>query len=58
MKMATTMETVSAMAPFMGGTILFGFVLSVMLLKERSTMKAFLGMITIFLGILLVAVWA
>lgn len=54
---AVEMETASAIAPFSGGTILFGFILSVALLGERPTKKAFLGLMMMFVGMLLVMVW-
>lgn len=49
-------EKASTLGPLMGGTILFGFLLSVFLLKEHSTKKAILGTAFILGGIFLVAI--
>lgn len=54
---ALSMETATLIAPFVGATMLFGFILSVPFLGERPTKGAFLGTILIFLGILLVTIW-
>ncbi len=46
-------EQVSALAPLTATTILFGFVLSLILARERPTHRAFLGTGVIFLGVFL-----
>lgn len=52
---ALSMENASVLAPVTGGTILFGFILSVIFLEESPTRKALGGMLAIFSGILLMA---
>ncbi len=53
---ALSMEEASTLAPVTGGTILFGFLLSVIFLDETPTKKAIIGMASIFSGIILMAV--
>ncbi len=50
---ALTMEEASTLAPVTGGTILFGFLLSITFLDETPNKKAILGMMSIFIGIIL-----
>lgn len=50
---ALTLEAASKLAPITGSTVLFGFLLSVVILEERPTKRAFLGAIAIFGGILI-----
>lgn len=48
---ALGMEKASVLSPIYGTVIPFGFLLSVLLLKERPTKKAILGMVIIFVGV-------
>lgn len=50
---ALTMEEASTLAPVTGGTILFGFLLSITFLDETPTKKAVIGMTSILGGIIL-----
>lgn len=52
---ALTYEEASTLAPVTGSTILFGFTLSIIFLGETPTKKAILGMLSIFGGIILMA---
>lgn len=53
---ALRIEKASTLAPITGATIFFGFLLSVLLLKERPTKKSILGTIFIISGIVLIAI--
>lgn len=50
---ALSMEEASTLAPVTGGTILFGFLLSITFLDETPTKKAVIGMVSILGGIIL-----
>lgn len=50
---ALSMEKASTLAPVTGGTVLFGFIFSVILLDESPTKEAVIGMLAIFSGIVL-----
>lgn len=52
---ALGMEGVSTLAPITASTILFGFLLSLILVRERPTRRAVLGMGLTFLGVSLAA---
>lgn len=54
--LALQIETASTLGPLMGGTILFGFLLSIFLLKERTTKKAILGTAFILGGVFLIMI--
>lgn len=53
---ALEIEEASVLSPTYGTVIPFGFLLSVLLLKERPTKKSILGMVTVFTGVLLATV--
>ena len=52
---ALRIEKASVLAPVLGTLIPFGFLLSVLLLKERPSKKAILGMFIVFFSVVLVA---
>lgn len=53
---ALEMEKASVLSPIYGAVIPFGFLLSILLVKERPAKKAILGMIIVFAGVLLATV--
>lgn len=53
---ALNIETASAIAPFCGGKIFFGYILGILLLKEKPTKKSILGTLMIILGILVITI--
>lgn len=53
---ALKMTSASAIAPFLGGKVAFGFLFSILILKEKSTKKAILGMLSILAGIIIVTI--
>lgn len=53
---ALNIETASAIAPFGGGKIFFGYILGILLLKEKPTKKSILGTLMIILGILVITI--
>ena len=52
---ALRIEKASVLAPVLGALIPFGFLLSVLLLKERPSKKAIFGMLIVFLSVVLVS---
>ncbi|MEM2874515.1 MAG: DMT family transporter [Candidatus Hadarchaeales archaeon] len=52
---AMELERVAALTPLMSTTILFGFILSVLMVRERPTIRAVIGMILVFAGVLVAA---
>jgi len=54
---ALGLEDASVVAPFQSGKILFGFLLSIVLVGEKPSRKAYIGTGLILLGILMVTVW-
>lgn len=54
---ALGMEDASVVAPFQSGKILFGFLLSILLIGEKPSRKAYIGTGLILLGILMVTIW-
>ncbi len=52
---ALRIEKASVLAPVLGTLIPFGFLLSVLLLKERPSKKAIFGMLIVFFSVVLVA---
>lgn len=52
--MALKIEQASTLAPFIGATVLFGFLLSILILTECPSKKAVLGTVFISLGLALV----
>lgn len=54
---ALGMEPASVVSPFQGGKILFGFLLSILIIGEKPSRKAFLGTGLILLGVLMVTLW-
>lgn len=52
---ALSMEEASALAPITGATVFFGFIFSVIILGEKPTRAAILGMLAILAGIVLMA---
>lgn len=52
---ALKLEKASVLAPVLGTLIPFGFLLSVLLLKEKPSKKAIFGMLIVFLGVVLVS---
>jgi len=54
--LALRMEKASTLSPLYGCTILFGFILSVLILGERPSKSAILGMIFILIGVSLATV--
>ena len=53
---ALSIEKASTLAPLMGGTIFFGFLLSVLSLKERPTSESILGTALILGGVTLTSI--
>jgi len=53
---ALKMEQASVLAPIAGCVVPFGFLLSVLLLGERPSARAVIGMTAVFLGVLLAAI--
>ncbi|KXB09023.1 hypothetical protein AKJ46_01075, partial [candidate division MSBL1 archaeon SCGC-AAA833K04] len=49
-------EGASVLAPITGTTVLFGFLLSILVLGEKPTRKSILGMLLIFSGILIMII--
>lgn len=52
---AIELERVTALTPLMSTTILFGFILSVVMVKEKPTMRAIAGMALVFAGMVAAA---
>lgn len=50
---ALQLENVSSLAPFTSATIPFGFILSILLVRERPSWKCAIGMVLVFLGVIL-----
>jgi len=53
---AMEVERVSALTPLISTTILFGFLLSIIMARERPTWRAVCGMVLIFAGVFLAAI--
>jgi drug/metabolite transporter (DMT)-like permease len=53
---ALRMEKASVLSPVLGTLIPFGFLLTVFLLKERPSRRAYFGMVIIFLSVVLVSI--
>lgn len=53
---ALKMISASTIAPFLGGKVAFGFIFSILILRERATKKAILGMFSVLAGIILVTI--
>jgi uncharacterized membrane protein len=52
---ALGMAKVTALAPFTSALIPFGFIMSILIIRERPTRKSVAGMVVIFLGVALAA---
>lgn len=53
---ALKITSASTIAPFLGGKVVFGFLFSILILREKFTKKAVLGVFSILAGILLVTI--
>ncbi|MFH1820835.1 MAG: DMT family transporter [Methanobacteriota archaeon] len=53
---AMNMESANAIAPFLGGKAVFGFLFAILILREKFTKRSVLGMLSILLGMLLVSI--
>ena len=53
---ALKMEPASVVSPFLGGKAVFGFLFCALILKEKFTKRAFLGLLSILLGLLLISI--
>jgi len=53
---ALGIEKASVLAPINGAVILFGFLLSILLVRERPSKKAILGVVIIFIGVFLATI--
>ncbi|MFH1821590.1 MAG: DMT family transporter [Methanobacteriota archaeon] len=54
---ALRLENVSSLAPFIATTIPIGFLLSILIARERPSFKPIIGMVLVFLGVLLASIW-
>lgn len=53
---ALKMESASVIGPFLGAKVAFGFLFCAIILREKFTKRAIFGMLSILLGLLLVAI--
>ncbi|KUO42432.1 MAG: hypothetical protein APZ16_03105 [Candidatus Hadarchaeum yellowstonense] len=54
--LALRMENVSSLTPFISASVPIGFLLSMLIVRERPNLKPAFGMILIFCGVILAAI--